>query len=342
MIRRVLVLGAAGAIGYHALQACLRRGWAVRGLVRGTAARARIADLPCETVEGDLRDAAVLARAFEGCDAFVHAAGWYPANPFRTARSAAEAIASVRPVFEAARLTGAGRGVLVSSAVTMPASEAVSGLLDVGLSGPDHPSGRRSGPADPAGRRPGPYLAAKRAMEREAARAAAQGLGLAIVNPTFCLGERDPKPATRRLVQGLARRRIRAVIEAPVNVVYTGDVGEGVAAALERGLAGTRYLLAGENTSLPWVLRQIAFELDAPPPRLRLPLAAARAGAAVSDLGALAVGRPAYAGVGLEVLSMARHRDGAGARLALGLPEPLPVIETVRRATRWFRATATA
>jgi dihydroflavonol-4-reductase len=330
VIRRVLVLGAAGAIGSHALQACLRRGWGVRGLVRGAAARSRIADLPCETVEGDLRDAAVLARAFDGCDAFVHAAGWYPANPFRTARSAAEAIASVRPVFEAARLAGAGRGVLVSSAVTMPASEAVSELPDVGLSGPAHPSGRRRGP----------YLAAKLAMEMEAARAAGQGLGLAVVNPTFCLGERDPKPATRRLVRGLARRRIRAVIEAPVNVVYTGDVGEGVAAALERGLAGRRYLLAGENTTLPWVLRQIAFELGAPPPRLRLPLAAARAGATLSDLGALAAGRPAYAGVGLEVLSLARHRDGAGSRLALGLPEPLPVIETVRRAIRWFRATA--
>jgi dihydroflavonol-4-reductase len=334
-----LILGAGGAIGTHAVQACLRRGWRVRGLVRGPAARARLADLPCEIVEGDVRDPAALRRAFEGCEAFVHAAGWYPADPFRTGRAIAAAVASVRPAFEAARAAGATRGVLVSSAVTMPPSDSVSGLPlrsgDVTAPGPAARAAR--GAPLP---RPGPYLAAKAAMEREAAAAAAAGLALAIVNPTFCLGERDPKPATRRLVRGVARRRIRAVVEAPINVVYTGDVGEGIAAALDRGRPATRYLLGGENTSLPWLLRQIAFESGAPPPRLRIPFALARAGALLSDVGTMAAGRPAYAGIGIEVLSMARHRDGSGARRALGLPEPLPVVETVRRTTRWFAAAA--
>jgi dihydroflavonol-4-reductase len=334
-----LVLGAGGAIGSHAVQACLRRGWRVRGLVRGPAARARLADLPCEIVEGDLRDPAALRRAFEGCEAFVHAAGWYPADPFRTGRAIAAAVASVRPAFEAARAAGATRGVLVSSAVTMPPSDSVSGLpLQSGdVTAPGRaPGAARRAPVP----RPGPYLAAKAAMEREAAAAAAAGLALAIVNPTFCLGERDPKPATRRLVRGVARRRIRAVVEAPINVVYTGDVGEGIAAALDRGRPATRYLLGGENTSLPWLLRQIAFESGAPPPRLRIPFALARVGALLSDVGTMAAGRPAYAGIGIEVLSMARHRDGSGARRALGLPEPLPVVETVRRTTRWFAAAA--
>ncbi|HEY7530805.1 MAG TPA: NAD-dependent epimerase/dehydratase family protein [Gemmatimonadota bacterium] len=337
MTGAILVLGAGGAIGAHAAEACLRRGWRVRALVRSPAARARVTRLGCQTVEGDLRDPAALRRAFDGCDAFVHAAAWYPADPFRTRRAAAAAVASVQPVFEAARAAGARRGVLVSSAVTMPASEAIS--TPAAASPAAEPGGPAGIGRPPAVRRPGPYLAAKRAAEREAARAAATGLEVVVVNPTFCLGEHDPKPATRRLVLGVARRRIRATVAAPINVVHTGEVGEGIAAALERGRTGTCYLLAGENTSLPWLLRQIAFESGVPPPRLRLPLRLARAGALASDVAALAAGRAAYAGIGVEVLSLARHRDGSAARVALGLPEPLPVIETVRRTTRWFLET---
>jgi dihydroflavonol-4-reductase len=275
--RRVLVLGATGAIGAHAVRACLARGWPVRAFVRPASGRQNLAGLDLEIAEGDARAPAALADAFRGCDAFVHAAGFYPTSGLAPARAVVEALASVRDVFQAAASEGVRRGVYVSSASTLGSDSGA-------------PTAHSTG---------GPYHRAKEAMERLARARAADGLPLVIVNPTLCLGEYDRKPSSGRLVLEVARGRAPVYVQAPVNVVYTGDVGRGIAAALVAGRIGERHALAGDDTTVKWLVRQIAYEAGAPMPRLRIPLAAARAGARIADARARARGEPAFAGIGV-------------------------------------------
>ncbi len=331
----MLVLGATGAIGAHVARACLARGWEVRALVRAASRREDLAGLELELVDGDVREPRTLAAAFSGCDAFVHAAGFYPTSDLSPARAVEIGLASVRDVFEAAAAEGVGRGVYVSSAST------IAGDREQGAAGAaQRPSALPPAPDPPASQRTpaGPYGRAKEAMERLARARAAHGLPLVIVNPTLCLGEYGRKPSSGRLVLEVARGRVPFYVEAPVNVVYTGDVGRGIAAALSDGRVGERYVLAGNDTTFGWLVRQIAYEAGARAPRVRAPLALARAGARLSDAVARARGEPAFARVGIELLGASRRFDGSAARRALGLPEPTPAVETVRRAVRWLRA----
>jgi uncharacterized protein YbjT (DUF2867 family) len=71
----VLVTGAAGFVGTHVCRQLTNRGARVRGLVRSPAKAAeRLAQLPVDVHVGDVRDAAAVRRAMQGCDTVVHLA----------------------------------------------------------------------------------------------------------------------------------------------------------------------------------------------------------------------------------------------------------------------------
>jgi dihydroflavonol-4-reductase len=333
----VLVLGATGAIGAHVVRACLARGWEVRALVRRGSARENLTGLPLEVAEGDLREPRTLALAFAECDAFVHAAGFYPAAGISPAAAVEAGLASVRGVLEAAAHVGVSRGVYVSSATTLAAGGYAGAPATATAGSPSRGRGTVASVSRGAGQHaPGAYRQAKAAMERLALESARSGPPLVVVNPTLCLGEHDRKPTSGRLVLEIAEGRMPFYLEAPVNVVYSGDVGRGIAAALAGGRPGERYLLAGDDTTFGWLVRQIAYEAGARPPRLRAPFLLARAAVPLVDALARARGAQGFASVGLDLLSASRRFDGSAAP-ELDLPEPTPAVETVRRAVRWFR-----
>ncbi len=71
----MLVTGASGFIGCRAAEVLhFAHGWQVRGLVHNPSSAARLARLPVEMVQGDLKSPEDMARAVEGCDAVVHCA----------------------------------------------------------------------------------------------------------------------------------------------------------------------------------------------------------------------------------------------------------------------------
>jgi dihydroflavonol-4-reductase len=62
-----------------------------------------------------------------------------------------------------------------------------------------------------------------------------------------------------------------AYVDTGLNVVHVDDVAAGHLLAFERGQAGERYILGGEDMSLQTILAQIAGLTGRKPPRIRLP-----------------------------------------------------------------------
>ena len=211
----------------------------------------------------DVLDAAGLERAMEGCDAVVHVAALYSYDRRDEAALARVNIKGTRTVLAAAARAGVTRIVHTSTAGTC-------GPV------PGRPATEADGP--PAWELRVPYKWTKLEAERIALAA-----GAVVVNPTTPVGEGDTRPTpTGRMIAGVAAGRFRGYIPTTgLNVVDVGDVALGHALALEHGRRGERYLLGGTDVWLGDFFAAVTTAAGRPPPRIRVPYAAARAAAAL-------------------------------------------------------------
>jgi dihydroflavonol-4-reductase len=156
---------------------------------------------------------------------------------------------SPRLAVEAAAAEGVGRVVLTSS---------------VGGVGPVHGSG--PGNEEDVYRGGGlglTYVDSKHEGETEALAAAARsGVELVIVNPAYVLGVpvdvSQPGETSTRVVGNYLRGRLPAIVDGFTNIVHVEDVAVGHLLAAERGQAGARYILGGENVSWVDVIERVA------------------------------------------------------------------------------------
>lgn len=244
---KVHVTGASGFVGGHVARELRDRG--------ATVSEERV----------DVLDRGALARAFEGCDAVVHAAALYSydADPERIAQVNVEGTWNV---LDACARSHVRRLVFTSTA---------------GTCGPVRGRAATEEDAPPPWELAVPYKRSKLAAERLVLEAAPEGVEAVVVNPTAPVGDGDRKPTpTGRMVRDVARGRIPAYVGTTgLNVVDVDDVARGHALALERGKAGERYLLGGVDLPLGDLFAAIARAAGRRRPRLRVPYAAA-AGAA--------------------------------------------------------------
>ena len=84
------------------------------------------------------------------------------------------------------------------------------------------------------------------------------------------------------MVAGVATGKIRGYVSTTgLNVVDVRDIARGHLLAYERGAAGERYLLGGENMSLKELFARIAAIAEQARPRIRVPYTVARIAASV-------------------------------------------------------------
>jgi len=252
---RVYVTGASGFVGAHVARELGERGAEVRD----------------DRVE--LLDVAALERAFAGCGAVVHVAALYSYDADAAALERVN-VEGTRNVLAACARAGVGRLIHTSTA---------------GTCGPV--PGRRATEEDvpPGWELEVPYKRTKLEAERLVLAAAREGLDAVVVNPTTPVGDGDAKPTpTGRMIEGVATGRLRGYTPSTgLNVVDVRDVALGHALALERGVAGDRYLLGGTDLALAELFAAIADLAGRPRPAVRVPypvaVGAARFGLANRD-----------------------------------------------------------
>lgn len=321
---RAFLTGASGFVGGHILRQLEGEGARVRCLARPTSARHNFAATVADVVEGDLRDAASVARAMEGCDTVFHCAGDYRLFVRRPAEIYASNVDGTANILAAAAELGVERVVYTSTVGTlgpMADDSAADETSTVGL-------------ADMVGH----YKRSKFLGKQEAKAWAERGLPVVIVHPSAPVGEGDHKPtATGKIVLDFLNRKMPAYLRTGLNLVDVRDVARGHLLAAEKGRVGEEYILGARNMTLKEILQLLAEITGLKAPRLRLPHWMPLGLAAV-DTG-LARVLPREPWLALEALQLARHMmffDNSKARRELGF-EPGPVEAALGRAVDWYR-----
>ncbi|MEO1311021.1 MAG: NAD-dependent epimerase/dehydratase family protein [Pseudomonadota bacterium] len=231
----VLVTGGAGFVGRPLCDALLARGETVRVLdladegVPGT-----------EHLKGSIIDADIVQHAMVGVSCVFHLAGnaqlWAP-DP---------------GVFDIVNRAGTDTVLVAAEAARVERFVHCSSLTTlIGRRNPQRPidldETQRLKPDDMLGAYPRSKLLAERAAEA----AAARGFNAVIALPTEPLGPGDVAitPPTRMLIDFLNGAN-PAYVDAILNFVPVQSLAEGLLACADKGRAGERYLLGGENIEM--------------------------------------------------------------------------------------------
>ncbi len=119
------------------------------------------------------------------------------------------------------------------------------------------------------------YVNSKHEAEVEALRAAARGLPVVIVNPSFVLGPDGPNGTSMTLVRNFLLGRIPFYVDGGLNIVDVRDVATGHLLADRKGEVGERYILGGRNFTLDRLFADLSriSGVEAPPLRVPSPIA---------------------------------------------------------------------
>ncbi|HUX09811.1 MAG TPA: hopanoid-associated sugar epimerase [Terriglobia bacterium] len=318
-----LVTGASGFVGSHVARMLVGHGERVRVLMRPQSNLQVLEGLPVEKVYGDLRAPQSLDPAVEGVDRIFHVAADYRLGASNPQEIYESNVTGTRNLLQAAGRAGVKRLVVTSSVATI--------AVDRGNALPNEQTEARLEEMI------GHYKRSKFMAEKEALRAASEGLPVVVVNPTTPVGPGDWKPTpTGRIIVNFLNGRMPAYVETGLNWVPVEDVAEGHWLAAERGRTGERYILGGRNMLLKEVLDILARISGRPSPRVRLPHAVAlAAGYADQAISRLLKRTPR---IPLEGVRMARHKmfvDCSKAARELGF-EAGSVEAALERAVDWY------
>jgi dihydroflavonol-4-reductase len=236
MTETVLVTGATGLAGANICKLLMARGDHVRALAREGADSGPLSTLGVEVVTGDVTDPDAVRRAATGSDAAIHCAALLGGASQNLADFEAVNIGGTKNVLDAAEAVGLRRVVAVSTGT----------FFDT--------SGGHDREDAPVSNEPSsdPYTVTKMAAFLDAMSRAAKGQDVVSTHPGAIFG---PSPVEsnalgrtsfNRVLMSSLRQRIDRYLKFPVSWVFAEDIARGCILALDKGVAGERYMLDGQ------------------------------------------------------------------------------------------------
>jgi dihydroflavonol-4-reductase len=321
-MKTVLITGGTGFIGSNLAAKLVERGITVRILRRPQSDPRAIVGTDVKHCQGDLRDLPSLKEAMKGCDTVFHTAAMVSFERRKREEQYVTNVLGTRNVVEACLATGIRRLVHTSSVAAI-------GYPEEGQLATEETTynwGTHYG-----------YKYSKHLAELEIHEGIRRGLDAVIVNPSVVLGERDVHFHGGQLIRDIKKGRVPFYIDGGMNVVYVGDVAEGLISAAQKGKKGERYVVCGENLTHREIFRRTAALVGGRAPIAKLSLSLLRISAKVIE--------SVSAVIGVEPLITSDLISGAGrnnwyscakAKRELGYTVT-PFDETIVAAYRWYR-----
>lgn len=240
----LLITGATGFLGAEVARQALRRGHAVRALVR-SASGAGLPPGVQDAVVADLADATgeTLSAAVAGVAGVIHCAGVTATGATDAALSQRVNVEGARRLYEAARAAGAARWVQISTMSAHPGSTSVYGRSKLAFD-----DFLRAAPPPPEA---------------------------VILRPSLIYGPggRGLMDKTVRLMEKLPFVPVVGPGRELMRPVYVGDVAWAALESLERGVAGKTYMLGGaDEVTVNEFMAALAGALGRRRPLIHLPL----------------------------------------------------------------------
>jgi dihydroflavonol-4-reductase len=327
-VKKTLITGGTGFLGSHLVSGLARsaRGAAgdLRVMVQSTPP-AWLRELGVELCAGSVTRAEDLGRALDGVDRVYHLAGMVSHKPSDGHRMYAVHVDGTRLLCEAAVRAGVKRIVMTSTSGTIAAAKRPDEMPDEDTVAPIDIIGRW------------PYYTSKLYQEETARRHCADKVELVIVNPSLLLGPGDDRlSSTRPILQFLARE-ILMTPPGGVNFVDARDVAALLPVAMDRGVAGERYLVGGYNWSFEELFGRLERLTKVAAPLLKsrgpLPLMATRAQAALYRHWGR---RPPVEPQSVEMAEHFWYFDSGKAARELGF-EPRDATDTLHETVKYIR-----
>lgn len=216
--RRVLVTGATGFIGCRLAEVLAGRdGYAVRTLVHNPANASRLARLPVEMIQGDLRDAAAVSEALRDCDAVVHCAVGTTYGDNRQIRQVT--VGGTKALLDAVEKHGSVRRFVHLSSIAVYGDSHTQAIDENTPVGPNH--GDR-------------YGQTKLQAEQAVLAAAERGLSAFVLRPGCVFGPFGATFTTRPLLHLRQERLVlQGSADVPSNTIYVDNLVEAIVRCLE-------------------------------------------------------------------------------------------------------------
>jgi dihydroflavonol-4-reductase len=243
---RVFVTGGNGFIGSYVVRRLVEQGHTVRCLLRKTSKTDRIEGAHYERIEGDVRDLEAIRMGMKDCDAVIHLASLSNWNDIDSPLMTEVVIGGTKNILDVAKQHKI-RVVFVSSILAVNGSTEPK-TFDESAEWTLADSKLR-------------YSHCKRAAEKLCLDAFTNdGIPVVIVNPGEVYGPKDTELITACNLLDFAKSKPVLVCTGGTSVVYVEDVAAAIAAAVQKGRPGERYILGGENLTVKQ-LAELTLEL---------------------------------------------------------------------------------